>query len=195
MTEPRNYSWRVVDIVITGVLAVACALVFWLWAAAWNGLSTLFIAFPPAVGLLSGGWLIAGPLAGLIVRKPGAALICEVLAAVIEMALGSHYGIEAVVSGIFQGLGAELAFLVFGYRRFGFGTALLSGALAGVVLGVSENVLYNNQWAFSWQVAYVIAAAISGVVIAGLLMWAVVRGLARTGVLSAFAAGRTGREV
>ena len=28
---PKNYSWRVVDIVTAAVLGVACGLLFWVW--------------------------------------------------------------------------------------------------------------------------------------------------------------------
>jgi energy-coupling factor transport system substrate-specific component len=190
-----TFRWRVVDIVTASVLGVVCGLIFWLWAAAWSFVEPLFAFFPPASGLLSAGWVLAGPLAGLIIRKPGAALYAEVLAAIVEATLGSHFGFGAIISGLCQGLGAELAFAVLAYRRFGFGTALFSGALAGLALGLNENLLYNTEWLPAWKLTYLGTTAVSGLVIAGVLMWAAVRALARTGALSAFAAGRAKQEV
>jgi energy-coupling factor transport system substrate-specific component len=55
---------------------------------------------------------------------------------------------------------------------------------------VSECLQFFVEWEFGWQVAYTVFAVISGVVIAGLLSWLAVRALAKTGALSAFAAGR-----
>ena len=69
--------------------------------------------------------------------------------------------------------------------------AMLAGLGAGLALSISENILYNMLWAPEWQLAYVVCAAVSGMVIAGLLPWLAVKGLARTGVLSSFAAGHT----
>ena len=185
-------SWRVVDIVVAAVLAALCAVVFWAWAnLLYPVATTAAVAYPPATGLIGGGWLIAGTLGALIIRKPGAAIFCELLAAVLEGFLGTHFGWTVVISGLVQGAAVELVFLLTRYRRFGLATAAAGGALAGLFMGVSENIMYNALWPIEFKVLYTVFAAISGVVIAGLLSWLATRGLARTGVLSSFAAGRT----
>jgi energy-coupling factor transport system permease protein len=188
--KPR-YGWRVVDIVVASVVAVAVGVIFWAWSAGWPLIEGLTIAFPPSAGLYTGGWLMAGVLGGLIIRKPGAVIYCEMLAAVVSALLGTSFGMTVLVSGLIQGLGAEIIFLLFLYRKFNLGVALLAGLGAGLALSISENILYNMLWAAEWQLAYVGFAAVSGVVIAGLLPWLAVKGLAKTGVLSSFAAGRT----
>jgi energy-coupling factor transport system substrate-specific component len=185
-----TYTWRVVDIVVAAVVAVACGVIFWLWDQAYVGVTAATAAFAPLSGLYSGGWLLAGVLGGLIVRKPGAALFCEILAAVVEALLGSQFGVTVLLSGLVQGAGAELVFAAFRYRRWNLGVALLAGAVSGLALGVSECLQFFVEWEFGWQVAYTVFAVISGVVIAGLLSWLAVRALAKTGALSAFAAGR-----
>ncbi|MHA7276656.1 ECF transporter S component [Arthrobacter sp. HLT1-21] len=186
----RN-QWRVVDIVVASVVAVAVGVVFFAWSAGYTGISALTGAFPPLAGLYTGGWLIAGVLGGLIIRKPGAAIYCEVLAAAVSAMLGTQFGLTTLLSGLIQGIGAELIFLLFLYRTWNLGVALLAGLGSGLALAISENVLYNALWAVEWQLMYVAFAAISGVVIAGLVSWLAVRALAKTGVLSAFASGRT----
>ncbi|WP_066296664.1 ECF transporter S component [Arthrobacter luteolus] len=186
-----RYSWRVVDIVVASVLAVAVGVVFWAWSLAYGGVEALVLAFPPIGGLYTGGWLIAGVLGGLIIRKPGAAIYCEVLAAAVSGVLGTQFGLSVLLSGAIQGLGAELVFLLFLYRKFTLPVALLAGLGSGLFLGVSESILYKPEWAFQWQALYTGFAAVSGLVLAGLLSWLAVRALARTGVLSSFAAGRT----
>jgi energy-coupling factor transport system substrate-specific component len=186
----RRLEWRVVDIVVASVVAVAVGVVFFAWSAGYSGVSLLTGAFPPLMGLYTGGWLIAGVLGGLIIRKPGAAIYCEVLAAAVSALLGTQFGLLVLLSGVLQGLGAELVFLLFRYRRWNLGVALLAGLGSGIALSVSENVLYNTLWALDYQLLYVLFASISGVLIAGLLSWLAVRGLAKTGVLSSFASGR-----
>lgn len=190
-TSPSTNQWRVVDIVVASVIAVAVGVLFFAWSAGYSGISVLTAGFPPLAGLYSGGWLIAGVLGGLIIRKPGAAIYCEVLAAAVSALIGTQWGVGVLLSGAIQGAGAELIFLLFLYRRWNLPVALLAGLGAGLALAISENILYNALWTFEFKLLYTVFAAISGVVIAGLLSWLAMRGLAKTGVLSSFAAGRT----
>lgn len=190
-TAPPTRQWRVVDIVVASVIAVAVGVVFAAWSAGYSGIALLTASFPPLAGLYSGGWLIAGVLGGLIIRKPGAAIYCEVLAAAVSALIGTQFGLTVLLSGAVQGLGAELVFLLFAYRKWNIFVALLAGLGAGLALGIGENILYNALWTFEFKLMYMVFASISGIVIAGLLSWLAMRGLAKTGVLSAFAAGRT----
>ncbi|WP_156125342.1 ECF transporter S component [Kocuria sp. ZOR0020] len=184
-------QWRVVDIVVLAVLAAACGVIFWAWSnLVYPLITSAAVAYPPASGLMMGGWLIAGTLGGLIIRKPGAAVVCELLAAVFQALLGTHFGMLVLVSGAIQGLGAELIFATTGYRRFGPLVATAAGALAGLFGSVSECIIYYYEWPLAHQSVYVVFATVSGAVIAGILMWALTRALRSTGVLSALSSGR-----
>ena len=55
---------------------------------------------------------MAGVVGGLVIRRPGAALLCEVVAALVSMLPGTKWGFTTLVSGVLQGLGAEIAFLL-----------------------------------------------------------------------------------
>ncbi|WP_427015665.1 ECF transporter S component [Pseudarthrobacter sp. P1] len=176
--------WRVVDIVVASVLAVAVGVIFWLWSQGYGIIAAITVAFPPLGGLYGGGWLIAGVIGGLVIRKPGAALYCELVAAVVEALLGTHFGFTVLISGLVQGVGAELAFATFRYKKFNLPVALLAGALAGLAMGINDNIGYNAEWEPAWKFIYAGFAVVSGAVIAGLLSWLAVRGLARTGALS-----------
>lgn len=187
----RRYEWRVVDIVVASVIAVAVGVIFFAWSAGYSGVAAVTAAYPPLAGLYTGGWLIAGVLGGLIIRKPGAAIYCEVVAAAVSALLGTQFGVAVLLSGFIQGLGAELVFALFLYRRWNLPVALLAGLGAGLALAISENILYNAAWALDYKLIYGVCAAISGVVLAGLLPWLATRALAKTGALSSFAAGRT----
>lgn len=187
---PNSKRWRVVDYVTTAVLGIAVGLIFWVLALSWKVLELGFQAFPPSIGLIAGLWVLAGPLAGAIIRKPGAALLCELIAATVEAVLGSHFGATVLVSGFLQGLGAELIFAAFGYRKFTLWVTSLSGLLAAAFMAVSENIMYNAAWQFSFQAAYLVCSMISGIVISGIGAWYAYRAIARTGALSSFASGR-----
>ena len=190
-TSRRRFEWRVVDIVVASVIAVAVGVIFFAWSAGYSGVAAVTAAYPPLAGLYSGGWLIAGVLGGFIIRKPGAAIYCEVVAAAVSALIGTQFGVAVLLSGLIQGIGAELIFALFLYRRWNLGVALLAGLGAGLALAVSENIMYNAAWTMDHKLMYGVFAAVSGVVLAGLLSWLATRGLAKTGALSSFASGRT----
>ena len=184
-------AYRTIDLVTVATIGVASGVIFWAWDQAWNGISTLALfTAPPLLGLLSGVWLIGGVLGGLIVRKPGAALAAEFIAAVVEMLLGNQWGSSAVVSGLVQGLGVEIVLALFFYKRFGVVVAAAGGALAGLLESLYEWQAYYSYWTFNYKLAYLGCMTLSGLVIAGVLGWFLVRALAATGVLDAFGAGR-----
>ena len=193
-TAPRRATrWRVIDIVVAAVLGVATGLLFVLWNTVGYAWFTAMDALTPGFGGLAVGiWLIGGVLGGLIIRKPGAALFVELLAATVSMLLGSQWSIETVYSGIAQGLGAELVFLLFSYRRFGLPVAMLAGVGAAVAAWVLELFLSGNlAKSPEFLGIYLVSLVISGAVLAGLVGWLLTRALAATGVLDRFAAGRS----
>jgi len=189
---PPGRGWRVVDIVVAAVLGVACGLILWLWNgpgyAVYDGMNAVT---PGLGGLAQGLWLIGGPLGGLIIRRPGAAVFVELVAAAVSMLLGSSWGISTLLYGLAEGIGAEVAFLVFAYRRFSWPVAMLSGALAGAAEWASELLTGNMAKTLTFNTVYLVSNMVSGAILAGLLAWWLTRGLARTGVLSRFAAGRS----
>lgn len=187
-------AWRVVDIVVAAVLGVAGGLLFWVWnVAPYAVLGPLLV--PPASALVVGVWLLPGVLGGLVIRKPGAAVFTELVAAALSAVIGNQWGFSTVWYGLLQGLGAEVVLALFLYRYWRLPVALLAGAGAGLVVGVLDITVYYPDLVPVVQLAYVACALLSGVVIAGLGSWALVRALARTGVLSPLASGRDGRRV
>ena len=92
---------------------------------------------------------MAGVVGGLVVRRPGAALLCEVVAALVSMLPGTKWGASTLVAGVLQGLGAELAFAVLGYAVFGLGAAMLAGALSAPFEVVYESATYYPDWAWT----------------------------------------------
>jgi energy-coupling factor transport system substrate-specific component len=187
-----NYRWRVVDIVVASVLGVAAALIFFGWNQLYAPVTAPFEALlPGSQALFYGVWLFAGVLGGLVIRKPGAALYTEVVAATVSALLGAKWGgFLTIEAGIVQGLGAELVFLVFLYSSWKLGVAILAGAGAGLAMAINDLVLWYPGADTAFQAIYTASAIISGAMIAGLGSWLIVRALAKTGVLNRFASGR-----
>lgn len=189
-----RFRWRVVDIVVASVIGVAAGVIFWVWGQAWTPLSTALAFLPGLEGLLAGGWLFAGVLGGLIIRKPGAALYTEIVAAVVSMAVGTQWGFLTFIWGVVEGLGAEIGFALFLYGNFRLLGALSSGAVAGLSVALLDtNFSSIAAYDLGPRVVYFVSAVISGILIAGLVSWLIVRALAATGALDRFAAGREAR--
>lgn len=190
-----SWSWRTVDIVVTAAIAVAFGVVFWAWNALWAAATPAFAAVPPAQNVLYGTWLAAGVVAGLVVQKPGAALFAELVAASVSLILGSQWGLDAALSGLFQGVGAELAFALFRYRRFDLVAALLAAALAAVGAWIHDTPLYYAELPLTDQLVIGVFMLISAVIIAGVGSWWLTRALVQTGVLAQFPSGRSQQRV
>lgn len=185
-------EWRVVDIVVAAVIAVAFGVVFQAWNVLWE--TTTFIA-PPLRGAIYGVWMIPAVVVPLVVRRPGAALFGETVAAAVSMMLGAQWGLLAIVYGLAQGAAAELIFAFGLYRRWGLLTAILAGAAAGLAGALLDLAFFYADWGADWQILYSALVVASSAAIAGIGAWLLVRGLAATGVLREFAVGREQPEI
>jgi energy-coupling factor transport system substrate-specific component len=180
----ESSRWRTVDIVVVAILAVAFGVVFWFWNLyVWVWLDPLG---KPWEYIVSGMWLMPAVVAPLIVRKPGAALFAEMVAAVVSVLLGSQWGLDILLSGFVQGAGAELVFGFVMYRNFGVIVAFMAGAGAGVGEALHDIPVYFATYAADLQIGIAALEVASGAVIAGIGGWLLVRSLRRTGALQAF---------
>ncbi|RLP74991.1 hypothetical protein D9V32_11230 [Mycetocola tolaasinivorans] len=192
--KPRlNFRWRVVDIVVASVLGVAVALIFIAFNLGWSGIKAPFEALLPGLqGFLEPVWYIGGVLGALIIRKPGAAIYVETVAAMVSALVGNQWGgFSTIEAGLVQGIGAEIIFLLFAYRVWNLPVTLLAGASAGLFGAVNSLILWSPGASWNYITIYVSAQVIGGALIAGLLVWFAVKGLAATGALNRFAVGRS----
>ncbi|TWT00952.1 ECF transporter S component [Planomicrobium sp. CPCC 101079] len=123
-------SWKLKEIVLMSLFGVVFGIVYLLaihlgniWAAAIG---------PIAYEWMFGIWFIVSIISMHIIRKPGAAVLPETLAAIIEVMLGNAAGPRLILSGVIQGLGAEAAFALTGYKRFNLAIFMLAGAGSAV---------------------------------------------------------------
>ncbi|WP_230082706.1 ECF transporter S component [Arsenicicoccus cauae] len=189
-------SWRGIDLVLGAVLAVALGVAFWGWdSTLYHVVEAAAVGYAPIGSLALGVWVLPAVAGALLIRRPGAALYVELIAASVETLLGSKWGWLVMLSGVLQALGVELAMWVWRWRRFDLAAAMLGGVLGAVLeICVYEWWQYVPQLAWVHKLVYLAFGMVSCALIAGLGGAALVRALARAGVVDAFPAGREARE-
>lgn len=143
-----------------------------------------------AFDIIYGVWFMAGTLAAYIIRKPGAGLIAELLASVIELLLGNSGGISVVITGLIQGAGTEAGFAAFRYKKWNFASMSLSAVLSGIFIYIYE-LFYLQYYMLApmMHVGHLVIRSISAVVFSALLCKLIGDGLAKTGVMKNYAIG------
>lgn len=182
--DASSNAWRTRDIVVAAVLAVAFGVFFWAFGVAWSALGVL----GPAQNVLYGLWLLPAIVVPLIVRKPGAALFAETVAAALSALLGAQWGLDTLLSGVMQGAAAELVFALVRYRRYDV-PVVVGASLASMAAAFVHDWWFYYQ-ATSADVVMLIGLfmALSGLLFLPAAAIALVRSLRRTGVLEGFPA-------
>ncbi len=186
-------GWTTRDAVLVAVLAVVFGFLYIEWLPLWLGVSALGAQIGQEA--LFGFWLASSVLASYIIRKPGAALLGEFLAALAEVLFGSAVGVPLLITGLVEGLGAELIFGLRGWRDYSLPLVLAAGAVAALV-ALPWNWYRLGYFALNpgFLVILVVVRLLSGIILSGLLPKLIGDALARTGVLTGFALGRARQD-
>ncbi|SDF29547.1 energy-coupling factor transport system substrate-specific component [Fontibacillus panacisegetis] len=178
--KPVKRGLKLSDLLVTMIVSIVLGVVYHFWSSVYNLFSPLF---PQADELVYGMWFIAATLVFLLIRKPGVALIAEVAAAHVEILFGSEWGIQLLLYSVLQGLGAELVFAAFRYRKFSGSVAALAGV--GAAIGsIIPDIYYGYVADYeTWLlVTKYVLRGISAALIAGYLAYAIAKAVEATGV-------------
>ena len=180
-------GWRTVDLIVAAVLAVAAGVIFVAWNAAYTPLSLTLAGLTPGfVGSLGGVWLIGGLLVALVVRRPGAAVLGEVIAASVSAIIGNQWGFTVLILGFAQGLAMELGFRLMRHNKGDFLVVAAAGAFGGIVQGTLEYVYWYAGTGPEFAVVFISSATASGAILGAGLTVLLVRALTKTGILATF---------
>ena len=183
-------TWRTRDIVVTATIGVVFGFVFWAWNVVWNTLVAPASIVAPLWGfLIYGVWLVPAVLAPSIVRKPGAAVFAELVAAAVSAFLpGNVWGPDVLLSGLVQGAAAELVFAFTLYRNWSFPVLAVAAIASAGAAWIHDWVVWYPDTATDVQVLRGLAMAASAVVIVAFGSVLLARALRRSGVLEGFPA-------
>ena len=185
----RNSQWKLRDIVVLSSLSVVFAVIYLLFLQIGN----VLVGFMGPMGyeVIFGIWFIVSIIATYIIRKPGAAVISETVAGLVEVLIGNAVGPILIVSALIQGLGAEAVFAATRYRNYSTKVLMLAG-VGSAVFSFAWGYFRSGYAAYSVGliIAMFIVRCISGALISGLLGKWIADALANTGVLRSFPIAR-----
>lgn len=190
----RTYEWKLKDILMVGIAGVLFAVVYLGMVYLGTALTTALTPF--GLGILGyepiyGVWFMAATFTTYVIRKPGVGIIAEMLAALLEVLMGNMFGPIIFISGFIQGLGSELGFAAFGYRRFNMGTMALA-SVGCTVLSFLWTGLRSRYWTLApWLVLTIFAVRlVSSLLFCGVGCKLLADGLAKSGILRGYALGQ-----
>jgi energy-coupling factor transport system substrate-specific component len=181
-----SQTLNIIDILVLSVIGIVFGVLSAFWQTIYMGAGAVF--GPLGSGIVAGFVCIPAILSAYIIRKPGAALLSEVISVFGQVIAGNPFGVVILVYGVAQGLPAEAVFFATKYKRWGWLTLLVAAALSQAGSWVA------SVWVFSFftfstalLIGVLIAQMISGVGLAGVVGKLIGDGLLRTGVLDSFA--------
>lgn len=175
-----SFRLTLTDILVTVVIALVFGVIYKLWGPLYYAMKPLGLHLEQ---LIYGMWFMASTVAYLLIRKPGVGLLAEVAAASGEFIIGSEWGLAVLLSGLVQGLAAELVFAAVGYRRYS--VVVVSIAAIGATFGsllldsIQGYITDLALWNLSLLILFRTAGAVA---IAGFLAHRLVGALEKTGV-------------
>lgn len=174
-----------VDIVLMAILAIV------------NGVAMTYLAMlnqvltalggPILTSVTLGLYSISGVLAGYIIRKPGAAFFTLTLSGVVQVLSGNPNGLISLVATTTDGLGAELAFALFRYKRYDWLSTGIAGLFTIPVWFIVAAFWFGYvKWGWTILLIAFVVRLVSGVVLSGWLSKAIGELLDKTGILKGF---------
>ena len=124
------------DVVLITLIAIVFGFIYIASDTIYNILTLVLTPVgygPLANDITMGIWCMAGPIAGFLLKKPGAAFLGEFLSSCVETFIMAEWGIANVISGFMQGVGNELGFTLSGYKIYNWFTLFLSATTTTIV--------------------------------------------------------------
>jgi len=136
-------SWYLSDIILLALIGIFFGAIFMGTNYVYDVLTAALTPFGLsglANELLLGLWCMPGMLAGYLLRLKGASVLGELLASIVEMFFGGQWGITTLISGVVQGFGSELGYIVTRYKHYDW-------------IGLTSAAFTTTLVTFGWDLA------------------------------------------
>ncbi len=176
---------KISEIVFIAVVSASLGVFWWGYTFFYDLLKP--ILKPLAMeNLLSGIWLMGAIFFPYIIRKPGSALLGEMIAAFIQGFI-ARWGITSLIWGAAQAIPVEIFFLILAYKKWSLKYLVIAGIISAIS-SYSLSFVWEKYYYLNWKfnLIQVITFMVSGAILAGVLSKWLADGLKKTGVLNQF---------
>ncbi|MBU7455511.1 ECF transporter S component [Leuconostoc fallax] len=182
----RAYKWSLREVILMALIGIGFGVIYFIMDPIYAALDAVLVPMglhPYAIAITIGPWMMAAPLASYLLKRVGAGLIGEILAATGEALLGGYWGVATIISGFIQGIGSELGFTLTGYKSWKLG--LILSTLTGTAVTFFWSLFHDGylQLNIGMLIGLFIVRWISVGFFAGVLVYWIVRLLEKSKLL------------
>ncbi|NLA70422.1 MAG: hypothetical protein GX852_05220 [Clostridiales bacterium] len=175
---------RTKEIVVAALVAAVIGVIYTVLDYFYMPMSA--VLGPIFMEITFGIYLLSAFLPMYIVRKPGFAIYGAILTAVVNLLLGSPYGVQVILAGVLQAVGIEIGFALSKYKVNAI-SMIVGPILASLLVFVRDYFVFGySQVATSVLIGIVVVRVISALVIGGLLVCGITSAVKKTGTLKGF---------
>lgn len=182
----RAYKWSLREVILMALIGIGFGVIYFIMDPIYAALDAVLVPMglhPYAIAITIGPWMMAAPLASYLLKRVGAGLIGEILAATGEALLGGYWGVATIILGFIQGIGSELGFTLTGYKSWKLG--LILSTFTGTAVTFFWSLFHDGylQLNIGMLIGLFIVRWISVGFFAGVLVYWIVRLLEKSKLL------------
>lgn len=177
-------TMKLKEIIVIAMISALIGVVF-------TGLDSFYgplqaLAGPVGGDIIYGLYLISALIGMYIVRKPGAGIMGSLFTGLVNLLMGSPYGIHIIVAALLQGAGVELVMATGRYKKFNF-ISMGSAAVLAMLLVTTRDYFMFGFGLYANLVPIMLAVRIVSSLIFGAGLTMVLgQGIKKTGAVSGF---------
>ncbi|MCW6078888.1 ECF transporter S component [Clostridium sporogenes] len=176
------------EIVVMAMLSALMGVVFMGLDSVYQPLTT--IAGPLGGDIIYGVYLISALLSMYIVRKPGAGVLGALFTGLVNLLMGSPYGIHIIVASLLQGAGVEIVVAIRKYSKFSYFQMSIASILAMILVTMRDYFIFGFNLYPKLIPIMIIIRVVSSIIFGAGLSIALGKALKSTGVLNDFKISR-----
>lgn len=172
------------EIVVIALLSALIGVVFTALDSLYGPLQT--IAGPLGGDIINGIYLLSALLPMFIIRKRGAALVGALFTGLINLLMGSPYGIHIIIAAFLQGAGVEAIIAIGKYEKYSFSQMSVAAVVAMLLVTARDYFIFGFGLYGTLVPIMVVIRVISSIILGAGFTIVLCKGLKSTGVLSGF---------
>lgn len=181
-----NKKLKTKEIVVVAMVAAVIGVIFTLLDYAYMPLSAVLGQI--FMEITFGIYMLSPALPMYLVRKPGIAIFGAIVAAGVNLLLGSPYGIQLILAGVLEALGIEIGYLIGGKYEGNLINMIIGGVLGGVFVFGRDAIFFGTLENGAAVIAGILVVRLlSATVVAIVLVKVITAALKKMGVLKGFA--------